>query len=554
MQKHTVTAALVVLLGLTSCLRGGQRLVGIRGAKLWPSTPPTDCPFEKSKRLTGVVFTGRHRVYTTADTWYPSWSTDGHLYSPWTDGGVGKMRSSSGPKRWTTGHAKIVGSDPLALKVIPLGLHRAAATPYGGRYPCGSLVHNGVWYYGTYCLDKQKYPWDIMGPFVGFRISKDFGKTWTDTPCTPAKPLFGESGKGGAKVKMGSPHVVDFGRNMEHSPDGKAYLVGHGATRPTAACSWISGDQVYMARVTPSAANVNDVSKYEFFAGGTAWTRDFAKIRPMVDWNDRCGCVTITYNAALKKYLMCVTDGGTTGVGTYDTWIVESDRITGPWRLVTFMAEFGRQAYFVNIPSKFISPDGLTMWLCFADDWVRKHPSDPPGTRYGMCLYETKLLRPSDKPPAPPVDPLKDPTNLAGRAAATASSSHPGYSPAGAIDGVVGGYPGDIKQEWASHQESRGAWLRLDWNAPRTIDRVLLFDRPNRYDYITAGELTFSDGTTVQVGALPDDASAGREVTFPPKKVTWLRFTVTGVKTGYPHIGLSEIAVFSARRPVKAPR
>ena len=44
-------------------------------------------------------------------------------------------------------------------------------------------------------------------------------------------------------------------------------------------------------------------------------------------------------------------------------------------------------------PSKFVSPDGLTLWLCFADDWVRKHPSDPPGTRYGMCLHETKLLR-----------------------------------------------------------------------------------------------------------------------------------------------------------------
>ncbi len=367
--------------------------------------PPADCPLQKSTDLVGVTFTGRHRVYTTADTWYPSWAADGDLYSPWTDGGVDQMRSSSGPKTWTTGQAKIVGDDPLNLKVIPLGLHRAPATPYGGRYPCGSLVHHGVWYYGTYCLDKNKYPWDIMGPLVGFRISKDFGKTWTDTPCTPAEPLFGESGKDGAKIKMGAPHFVDFGRNMQHSPDGRAYLTGHGATRPEAACSWISGDQVYLARVTPTPENINDVSKYEFFAGhdgsgNPLWANDFGQIKPLIEWNDRAGCVTMTYNGPLKRYLMCVTDGGQTGMGTYDTWIVESPRITGPWRLVAFMEKFGRQAYFVNAPSKFISADGRTLWLCFADDWVRKHPSDPPGTRYGMCLYELKLLGPSPKPPS----------------------------------------------------------------------------------------------------------------------------------------------------------
>ena len=28
------------------------------------------------------------------------------------------------------------------------------------------------------------------------------------------------------KVKLGAPHFVDFGRNSEHSPDGRAYLVG----------------------------------------------------------------------------------------------------------------------------------------------------------------------------------------------------------------------------------------------------------------------------------------------------------------------------------------
>jgi len=389
-----------------------------------------------------------------------------------------------------------------------------------------------------------------MGPFVGFRISKDFGKTWTDTPRTPAKPLFGESGKDGAKVKMGSPHVVDFGKNMTDSPDGKMYLTGHGATRADAACSWISGDQVYMARVTPGVANVNDVTKYEFFAGRDAsgkpaWAKEFAKIKPLVEWKDRSGCVTITYNAPLKKYLMCVTDGGTTGLGTYDTWIVESDSLTGPWRLVTFMEKFGEQAYFVNIPSKFISRDGRTLWLCYSHGW-RRHRPNPRGSRYAMCLFEMKLLAPGQKVETRP-DPLKSAANVARSAKATASSSYPKYKPSGAIDGQVGGYPGDISLEWASRDESKGAWLRLDWAEPQTIDRIWLFDRPNKYDYITAGELTFSDGSKVTAGELPDDASSGREVRFPKRTVKWVKFTVTGVKTGYPHIGLSEMAVFAAK-------
>ena len=557
--RYSVLSLLVLLLSAAGQADASDRGVIQRlvpapsgGPTFQASAPPKDCPFPQSKLFAGIVFTGRYKNYTTADTWYPSWASDGNLYSPWTDGRVGKVGSSSGPKRWTTGHAKIEGDDPLNLKVTSLGLHKAPATPYGGRYPCGSLVHEGIWYYGTYCLDKKKYPWDIMGPFVGFRTSKDLGKTWTDTPCTPARPLFGESGKGGSKVKMGSPHFVDFGKNMQHSSDGKAYLTGHGATRKDATCSWVSGDQAYLARVTPTLQNINDVSKYEFFAGRDAsgkaiWTNQFARIKPLLEWNDRMGCVTATYNAALKKYLMCVTDGGASGMGTYDTMILEADRITGPWKLAVFMPRFGQQAYFVNIPSKFISRDGRTMWLCFADDWVRKHPSSPAGTRYAMCLYEMKLLGPSDKPPAPTANPLKSPSNIAPKAKATASSSHPGYSPAGGIDGVVGGYPGNIKQEWASHKESKGAWLRLEWNSPQTIDRAWLFDRPNKYDYITTGELTFSDGTAVKLGALPDDASAGREVAFPPRKVTWIRFTVTGVKTGYGHIGLAEFAVFTPK-------
>jgi hypothetical protein len=399
--RFTRRDALLALPGLFAPpLAPGQQ------SRAWKSEPPAGCPFEPSRSLTGIAFTGRHAAYTEADTWYPSWASDGNLYSPWTDGKVNGVQSTSVGKKATTGCAKILGDDPLSLKVADQAVYPGDPTPYGGRYPCGSLVHDGVWYYGTYCLmDSDGDPgkglnWDILGPFVGFRYSTDYGKTWTDTPHTPARPIFGEPAKPGGKVKIGAPHFVDFGRNMGHSPDGNAYLVGHGATDPDPAdrpanLSWITGDQIYLTRVKPGIRTINDPAQYEFFSG-RGWTRDLAKARPIAAWNNHMGCVTMTYNAPLRKYLMCVTDGANT-ISEFDTYILESDRVTGPWRMVVYMRHFGPQGYFVNIPSKFVSPDGRTAWLCYAANFTNgylgtRFAPDPPGSRYGMCLQEIRFL------------------------------------------------------------------------------------------------------------------------------------------------------------------
>lgn len=534
--------------------------------RVWPSEPPRDCPFPKSETLVGVGFTGRHAEYTHADTWYPSWAADGNLYSPWTDGSVNGLGSSSAGAEATTGHATILGSDPLHLVVTNQGVFKSSPRPYESRYPCGSLVYDGVWYYGTYCLhpsgqvrrDGIPYNWPWLGPFVGFRWSTDFGQTWTQTPCTPEKPLFGEHALNGEPVKIGAPHFVDFGQAMHHSPDGKAYLVAHGASagpegRRFAYNSWITGDEIYLVRVTPSIANLNDASQYEFFAGDDAagqptWSHDFQAIKPIAAWRDNMGCVTMTYDAPLKKYLMCVTDGGNT-VSRYNTYLLESDRLTGPWRLVTYLKNFGEQAYFVNVPSKFIGADGRTLWLCFAGNFSSGwggivFKSRPRGSRYGMCLQEIRLLGPGE---AEEVNPLAASANIAPDATVTVSSVHPDYRADGLVDGAVEGFPGDIRHEWASNGEANTAMVRLTWNEPQVIDRVWLFDRPNNLDQITGGLLVFSDGTTLAIGALPDDARQGLEISFPARRVTWLAFLVTATKPGTPNVGLSEMAVFTER-------
>ena len=166
----------------------------------------------------------------------------------------------------------------------------------------------------------------------------------------------------------------------------------------------------------PSIENINDLAKYEFFAGPRRARAkrpldgDFAQIRRSLDWNNNMGCATVTYDAPLRKYLMCVTDGWPT-CGKMNSYILEADRLTGPWRMVVYMKDFGEQAYFLNFPSKFISADGRTLWLCFSTNfthnpkvWNNIQPAvNPPGGHYGICLFEVKLLAPGETPaPASP--------------------------------------------------------------------------------------------------------------------------------------------------------
>jgi hypothetical protein len=417
------TGILFGLVIVAGAAHSAEPVSGIRYKPfVWPNKIPQECPFPRSALITGLRFLGHCSDYRLADTWYPSWATDGHLYSPFTDGAVGGDLSISdafwkdqGKCRARTGQAMMIGDNPVSLKIRSLGMVQASPGPhYGGRYPCGSLVHNGIWYYGTYCLGPRgvtphrgdEYNWPILGPMCGFRISFDLGRSWIPSSRSPSRPLFPEPATPLGPIRIGAPHFVDFGRNMEHSPDGKAYLVAHGSIRTSpparfANNSWVSGDQIYLVRVEPSPETINDPESYEFFAGldetGRAqWSDDFSHIKPLLEWYDNMGCVTVTYNAGLDKYLMWVTDGWPTCF-RMSSYLLESDELTGPWRIAVYLKDFGEQAYFLNVPSKFIHASGQQFWLCYSgnfrptwkDQTISVHP---PGTRYGLVLQKVELL------------------------------------------------------------------------------------------------------------------------------------------------------------------
>ena len=138
------------------------------------------------------------------------------------------------------------------------------------------------------------------------------------------------------------------------------------------------------------------------------------------------------------------------------------------------------------------------------------------------------------------------PINLARDPSASVSASTenlPIQPAASAIDGIIDGFPGDFLREWASDGERDGAWIEISWPSTQLISQVVLYDRPNTVDRITEGLLTFSDGSTVAVGAL-DNAGAATTVNFTPRATTSVRLTVTRTSSRTGNVGLAEIEIF----------
>ncbi|BDI33530.1 hypothetical protein CCAX7_55810 [Capsulimonas corticalis] len=404
----------------------------------WPNDIPDSCPLQKSLLFDGVTFTGRYADYGAADTWFPCWLPSGDLRSPFTDGKVGEIGAGTP----NPGAARIAGDDPLKLEVAPLttvNSNLGGGTKGCGRYPSASLVSRSVWYYGTYLLTNHDNSvamphsdWQVLEPFAGFRYSIDDGKRWTDT-TDPDHGLFEDYHHSDAinadhEIMIGAPHFVDFGKNMQFAPtDPKtsrkyAYMTAHGADASATAArnSWVMGDNVYLLRILlpagadakHGAAYLNTAQNWQYYTKSSGWLPwdknhlDAVRlaIQPIVHWEDPApassdqptfglGETTVTYDAPLKTFLMCIARCIT--ANRFDTMILEAPRITGPYRIAHYLTGFGPVAYFPAIPSKFISGDGRTMWLSYSANYGGQK-ANVAGAAYALCLREFTLNAPGE--------------------------------------------------------------------------------------------------------------------------------------------------------------
>jgi lysophospholipase L1-like esterase len=108
-------------------------------------------------------------------------------------------------------------------------------------------------------------------------------------------------------------------------------------------------------------------------------------------------------------------------------------------------------------------------------------------------------------------------------------------------DGIPGG-------EWASAGQ-QNPWVRVDWQRPVRVDKIVLYDRAG-IDDVNGGTLTFSDGSTVSVADVPRNGDP-KTVSFDIKTFTWVRFQVQGGSG--PNVGLAEFEVYALPAPPDAP-
>nr|WP_292969228.1 GH92 family glycosyl hydrolase [Allomuricauda sp.] len=136
--------------------------------------------------------------------------------------------------------------------------------------------------------------------------------------------------------------------------------------------------------------------------------------------------------------------------------------------------------------------------------------------------------------------------NIAGQARLRVSSQLEGNEASKLADGII---RLDGKGEWACVGErkawgaNRLPWVSMEWDRPRSIHAIVIYDRPSLEEHTAGGVLIFSDGSEIRVNAIPNNGDAKR-VEFPSKTVQWVRFEVTDGE-GL-DLGLSEMEVLAS--------
>ena len=149
-----------------------------------------------------------------------------------------------------------------------------------------------------------------------------------------------------------------------------------------------------------------------------------------------------------------------------------------------------------------------------------------------LCLF----IAPKVAANADNIAPLATVTTSSHLTVATGSSN--------VIDGIIGV---DGMGEWVCEGETvfwgyiRYPWIQFDWQKEMTIEKILIYDRASLSEHTAGGTLFFSDGSEVVVTTIPNDGTA-KMISFPAKKVSWVKFQVTDGDGK--DLGLSEIEVF----------
>jgi hypothetical protein len=312
---------------------------------------------------------GTHRREAPgSDNWACTWADDGHLYTVWGDGGGFGGTNSDG--RVSLGFGRVEG-DPPSYRGLNL---------FGGKDGKRPARLTGK-SWTMLALNETFYTWinpggangrpDDFGRSRLYR-SRDRALSWQDT----GQELDAHQHHGA----FGTAHILNFGQNYGGARDGFVYTYWTGEKE----IGFSSSDRIYLTRVP--RAQIEDLSRYEYWTGAASWTRDVQKRRPVfenakaVHWT-----FNIVFVAPLGNYVLITNLRENTGQkldARSDVGFWQADEPWGPWTHVKTFEDWrppgstdgNRYTFFYEFPAKWISADGRRFTMVYTgkgphDSW-----------------------------------------------------------------------------------------------------------------------------------------------------------------------------------------
>lgn len=323
-------------------------------------------------------------AYASGDQWAGTWADDGHLYMGWGDGtGFGHRGNWRDPATAFMGLARLEGTPPNHRGVNVWGGFKPesqAGALYVNRDPQrtnlkpadGLISINGTMYWYSERKSDGRVDCQLL-------TSADYGRSWKDYGC-----FFQEDGK------FAFTGIIQFGQNYSDVPSylGNYLYLFDGGTKAESNPHYSRTDMLFARLPLDDLLNRRAVEFFDGTPGNPSWTSDINQAKAVFE--DRQGVnshVSCTYNKAIGRYILLTmhsSAGIKKGFG-----IFESDRPWGPWSTVYYTDNLDSfvpgLARLINLslPSKWISPDGKSMWMVFSG-----RPSDP---FYSFNLIKLRL-------------------------------------------------------------------------------------------------------------------------------------------------------------------
>jgi CubicO group peptidase (beta-lactamase class C family) len=298
-------------------------------------------PYPRSAAIREITWAPPATIVRQArdsDNWPLTWADDDQLYTAYGDG---------------------TGFDPKVPEKLSLGLARIQGGPGDivgvnlraptGERPKGDGKH-GKKASGLLMVDGILYMWVRNAGNAQLGWSRDHAQSWTWADWTFA-------------TSFGCPAFVNFGKDYTGSRDIYVYIISHDSDS-----AYQPADALVLARVPKD--RITSRNAYEFFQsladdGCPKWTSDLKERGAIFRNPGRCYRTQVSYNSALKRYLLCQAGADTgvrAGFGIYD-----APEPWGPWTTVEHADAWDVPAgESCSLPTKWISPDGKTVHLVFS--------------------------------------------------------------------------------------------------------------------------------------------------------------------------------------------